>query len=74
MLLIIFLFTRIDAYAQFDYSGFDLILQNVVIGNRVNYSRLLENKNIEEPHLLDYIKLYYNGQIDENLYTMDIEY
>jgi hypothetical protein len=35
---------------------------------------LHKNKNIEEPHLLDYIKLYYDGQISEELYTLEIEF
>ena len=35
---------------------------------------LHKNKNIKEPHLLDYIKLYYDGQINEKFYTLDIEY
>jgi hypothetical protein len=35
---------------------------------------LRENKEIEEPHLLDYIKLYYNGQIKDEWYTLDIEF
>ena len=33
-----------------------------------------KNKNSEEPHLLDYIKLYYNGEIEEKLYAMDVEF
>jgi hypothetical protein len=35
---------------------------------------LNKNKNIEEPHLLDYIKLYYDGEIKEKLYELDIEF
>jgi len=35
---------------------------------------LNKNKNIQEPVLLDYIKLYYNGQITEEMYTLEIEF
>ena len=35
---------------------------------------LNKNKNIQEPHLLDYIKLYYNGQITEEMYILEIEF
>jgi len=35
---------------------------------------LREIKEIEEPHILDYIKLYYNGQVDEEWYDYDIEF
>jgi hypothetical protein len=35
---------------------------------------LRKNKNIEEPDMLNYIKLYYDGQIKEEYYSFDIEY
>lgn len=35
---------------------------------------LLKNKDIENPHFLDYIKLYYDGQIKEEWYTFEIEF
>ena len=35
---------------------------------------LKNNKNIQEPHLLDYIKLYYDGQITEGFYSLEIEF
>ncbi len=35
---------------------------------------LYKNENIEEPDMLDYIKLYYDGQIKEEYYSFDIEY
>ena len=35
---------------------------------------LNKNKNIQEPHLLDFIKLYYDDQIIEGMYSMEIEF
>ena len=35
---------------------------------------LRENKEIEKLHILDYIKIYYNGQVDEEWYDYDIEF
>jgi len=35
---------------------------------------LRKNKHIKEPHLLDYIKLYYNGQFEEEWYSLDVEF
>jgi hypothetical protein len=35
---------------------------------------LQKNQEIEEPHLLDYIKLYYNGEIKDEWYRLDIEF
>lgn len=35
---------------------------------------LKKTKHIEEPHILDYIKLYYHGNIDRKFYLYDIEY
>ena len=35
---------------------------------------LEKNKNIKEPHLLDYIKLYSIREIPDMWYTYDIEY
>jgi hypothetical protein len=35
---------------------------------------LHENKELEDPHLLDYIKLYYDGQIIDEWYENDIEF
>ncbi len=36
------------------------------------YDYLVKNKNIEEPHLLDFIKLYYNDEVKDEWYTYDI--
>jgi len=33
---------------------------------------LSQNKNIEEPHLLDFIKLYYNDEVKDEWYNYDI--
>jgi hypothetical protein len=38
------------------------------------YDWLRAEYGIEEPHILDYIKLYYEGKIEDNLYEFDIEY
>jgi hypothetical protein len=35
---------------------------------------LKKEKNMKEPHLLDYIKLYYTGQIDSSLYNYEFEF
>jgi len=43
---ILFLLGVNSAQSQIDYSDFDLLLQKVVKGNNVNYSKLLENKDL----------------------------
>jgi len=35
---------------------------------------LQETKKIDDPHFLDYIKLYYDGQIEDEWYTFEIEF
>ncbi len=36
------------------------------------YEYLIKNKNIKEPHLLDFIKLYYEHEIKNNLYQYEV--
>ena len=36
------------------------------------YDYLSKIKNIKEPHLLDFIKVYYNNEVKDEWYTYDI--
>jgi hypothetical protein len=35
---------------------------------------LHENSEIKDPHILDYIKIYFDGQITDEMYTYDLEF